>query len=97
MKKQNLLMATPALTRECTPGSRRKSRKTIKLPPRFEMRSDSPALCAEQALFGIKQVRSLDLLDGTKESPPEGPIKYRRTLMSLQECQIARLSQINFK
>ena len=90
-------MVTPAVTQECTPGSRRKSRKTIKLPPRFEMRSDSPALCAEQALFPIKQVRSLDVLEGTKESPPEVPNQYRRTLMSLQECQIARLSQINFK
>ena len=29
------------------------------------------------------------MLDGTKESPPEVPNKSRRTLMSLQECQIA--------
>ena len=45
-----------------------------------------------KALFPIKQVRSLDLLDGTKESPPEAPNKSRRTLMSPQECQIARCS-----
>ena len=32
------------------------------------------------------------MLDGTKESPPEIPNKSRRTLMSLQECQIARSS-----
>ena len=44
------------------------------------------------ALFPIKQVRSLDLLDGTKESPPEVPNNSRRTLMSPQECQIARCS-----
>ena len=44
------------------------------------------------ALFPIKQVRRLGLLDGTKESPPEVPNKSRRTLMSLQECQIARCS-----
>ena len=44
------------------------------------------------ALFPIKQVRSLDLLDGTKERPPEVPNKSRRTLMSPQECQIARCS-----
>ena len=43
-------------------------------------------------MFPIKQVRSLDLLDGTKESPPEVPNKSRRTLMSAQECQIARCS-----
>ena len=44
------------------------------------------------AFFRIKQVRSLDLLDGTKESPPEVPNKSRRTLMSAQECQVARCS-----
>ena len=44
------------------------------------------------ALFPIKQVRSLDLLDGTKDIPPEVPNKSRRTLMSPQECQIARSS-----
>ena len=43
-------------------------------------------------MFPIKQVRSLDLLDGTTESPPEIPHKSRRTLMSLQECEIARCS-----
>ena len=30
------------------------------------------------------------MLDGTKESPPDVPNKSRRTLMSPQECQIAR-------
>ena len=30
------------------------------------------------------------MLNGTKESPPEIPNKCRRTLMSPQECQIAR-------
>ena len=44
------------------------------------------------ALFPIKQVRNLDLLDGTKESPREVPNKSRRTLMSPLECQIARCS-----
>ena len=42
------------------------------------------------SLFPIKQGRSLDLLDKTAESPPEIPQKSRRTLMSLQECEIAR-------
>ena len=44
------------------------------------------------ALFPIKQERSLDLLDGTTESPPEIPHKSRRTLMSPQECEIPRCS-----
>ena len=44
------------------------------------------------ALFQIKQVRNHDLLDGTTESPPEMPHKSKRTLMSPQECEIARCS-----
>ena len=40
------------------------------------------------SLFPIKQVRSLDLLDGTTESQQEIPQKSRRTLMSLQEYEI---------
>ena len=43
-------------------------------------------------LFSIKEVRSLDLLDGTTESLPEVPLKSRRTLMSPQQSQIARCS-----
>ena len=54
------------------------------------MRPDSPALHAEQCLVPIKHVRSLDLLDGTTESPLVVPHKSRGTLMSPQECEIAR-------
>ena len=56
------------------------------------MRPDTPALHAVQCLVPIKQVRSLDLLDGTKESPPEIPHKSRRALTAPQECQIAPCS-----
>ena len=49
------------------------------------------------SLFPIKQGRSLDLLDGTTESPPEIPHKSRRTLMSPQKCEIARCSQNQFE
>ena len=49
------------------------------------------------SLFPIKQVRSLDLLDGTTESPREIPQKYRRTLMSLQEYEIPRGSPNQLK
>ena len=45
------------------------------------------------ALFKIKQVRSLDLLDGTTENPPEILHKSKRTLMSPQECEIARCNR----
>ena len=49
------------------------------------------------SLFAIKQVKSLDLLDGTTESPPEIPQKSRRTLMSLQEYEIPRGSPNQLK
>ena len=51
LKKQKLLTASPALTRECTPGSRLNSRKTMKLSPPREMSSNSPAFCAAQCLL----------------------------------------------
>ena len=50
MNKQKFLTATPAITREPTPGSRRNSRKTMRLAARCEMRPDSPALRAQQFL-----------------------------------------------
>ena len=50
-----------------------------------------PLHCVQSnALFPIKHVRSLDLLDGTTESPPKVPHKSRRTLISPQDCEIAR-------
>ena len=54
------------------------------------MRPDSPALCAEQCLVPNQTIRSLELLDGTRESRPEIPYKSRRTLMSPHECEIVR-------
>ena len=44
------------------------------------------------ALFPIKQVRSLDLFDGITESA-RNPSKSRKTLTSPQECEIARCSR----
>ena len=41
-------------------------------------------------MYPVKHVRILDLLHGTPESPQEHPHKYRRTLMSPQEREIAR-------
>ena len=43
-----------------------------------------------KALCPIKQVRPLDLIDATTESPREISQKSGRTLMSLLECEIAR-------
>ena len=51
MNKQKFLMATPAITRELTPGSRRNWRKTMRLAARCEMRPDSHALRAEKFLI----------------------------------------------
>ena len=41
-------------------------------------------------MFPIKDVRRLDLLDGTPEIFQEHCHKSRGTLMSLQQCEIAR-------
>ena len=41
-------------------------------------------------MFPIKHVRSIDLLDGTPESPQEKLHKSRMTLMSPNECEIVR-------
>ena len=49
------------------------------------------------SLFPIKQVRSLDLLDGNTEIPREIPHKSRRRLMSLQESEILRGSPNQLK
>ena len=49
------------------------------------------------SLFPIKLVRSLDLLDGTTESPREIPQKSRRTLMSLKEYEIPQGSPNQLK
>ena len=48
-------------------------------------------------MFPIKQVRSLDLLDGTTEIPREIPQKSRRMLMSLQEYEIPQGSPNQLK
>ena len=44
------------------------------------------------ALFPIIEVRILELIDGTTESPPGIPHKCTNTLMSPQEYEIARWS-----
>ena len=96
MKKQNFLMATNAITREHTraPPQHEKNHETC---PHRDMRL-IPLHCVQSnSLFPIKQVRSLDLLDGTTESPREIPQKSRRTLMSLQEYEIPWGCQINSK
>ena len=90
--KQKFLMFTPAETRVYTPGFHRNSRKTMRLPPLREMKSDALHCLQSNALFPIKQVRNLDLLDETAKSPREILHKSRRTLMSPQECEIAQCS-----
>ena len=48
-------------------------------------------------LFPNKQVRNLDLLEGTTEIPLEVPQKSRRTLMSLQGYEIPQGSPNQLK
>ena len=68
-------------------------------PPRRELRPESPALGAEHSVFTIKQVRDLNVLDGTPESPQENCHKTRGSLLSLQELKIAQCtpSQLEMK
>ena len=78
----------PTITRDYTLGSCRKLRKSMRLPLQWEMRHNSPALRAQDSMFPIQHERSLDLHDGTPDSPQEQPHKSRRTLMLLKECEI---------
>ena len=48
LNKLEFRMDIPAVTREYTPGYCHNSRKPRKLPPRRDMRPDSPPLGAEQ-------------------------------------------------
>ena len=79
-------MAILAVTREYTPGSFRDSRNPMRHPHQQEMKPESPALVAEQFHVPIKQVRSLNVLDGTPESPQDHCYKRRGKLLSPQEC-----------
>ena len=59
-----------------------------------------PQHCMQSnSMFPIKHVRSVDLLDGITESPQEHCHNSRRTLMSLQEHEIAQctLHQLEMK
>ena len=49
------------------------------------------------SVFPVKDVRSLNLLDRTLESPPEHPHTSRGTLMSLQGFEIAWCSPNQLK
>ena len=53
--------------------------------------------CRAIAIFPIKHIRSLDLLDWTPESPQQHSHKTRRTLMSPQECKIDRGTQFQIE
>ena len=69
LNKEKFLMATPTVTRVYTPGSHHNSRRNRRDPPRCEMRSDSPALLAEQSPVPIIQDKWLYFLLETPEIP----------------------------
>ena len=63
-------MASPTITREHTPCSRRNSRKTMRLAARREMRFDSPALHAVQSRVPNKTCKEPQFAQwNTRESP----------------------------
>ena len=60
----------------------------------------NPLHCVQSnSVFPIKLVRSLNVLDGTPESPQDHCHKMRGTLLSPQECKIAQCipSQLEMK
>ena len=81
-------MGIPVATREFTPRACRNSRKSMRLPPRHEMRPNSPALHAEQLCFPNQTHKEPRFVYWTLESPQQDCSKTRRTLMSPQERKI---------
>ena len=89
MNKVEFRMAIPAVTREYTPGSCRNLRNPVRHPPLQEMRLSSAPLGTEQFRVPNQTRKSLNVLDGTQESPQHHCHKMRGTLLSPQECKIA--------
>ena len=73
INKQMFLMATPAITREHIPGSRRNSRKIMILAARSEIRPDSTALRAEQFLVPNQTVKEPSFALGNNRESPRNP------------------------
>ena len=61
----------------------------MRLPPRGEMRPDSPDCMQSNSEFPIKHVRSADLLEGIPKNPQEHCHKSRATLRSPEQCEKA--------
>ena len=60
----------------------------MRLPLQREMRHKSLNCVLSNSMFPIQHERSLDLLNGSPESPQEQPHMSRMTLMSPKECEI---------
>ena len=61
------------------------------------MMHNSPDCMLSNSMFPIQHERSLDLLDGSPESPQEQPHMSRITLMSTKECEIVRCNPKQFE
>ena len=66
----------------------------MRLPPRRMMRTDSPAIRAEEFRVPNQRRKEPRFPDGTEENPQEHFHK-RRTLMSLQEFKIYWCTPMN--
>ena len=64
LKKHKFLRAIPIVTREETPASCRNSRKSMRLLPNREMRTDSPALAIEPHHIPLQTRQEASLLLG---------------------------------
>ena len=85
-------MAPLGVTREYSPGSCLKLRKTSRLTPHREMKPHSTALPAEKFLVPNQTWKEPWFAWWNYREYPKTPYKSRRTVMSPQECQLALCS-----
>ena len=83
-------MAIPAVIREYPPDYCHNTRNPMRHPPQQEMTPESLHGVQSNSMFPIKHIKSLNVLDGTQESPQENSHKTRGTLLSPQECKLVR-------
>ena len=88
-------MGIPIVTREYTPRACRNSRKPMRLPPRHEMRPDSLHCMKSNCVFPITNIRILDLLDWTLESPQQDFTRREEHWCHLRKAKLIGVPQIN--
>ena len=88
--KKKKRMGIPVVTREYNTGACCNSRKPMRLPPRHEMRPDSPALHAEQLRYPNQTHKEPRFAWLNSREPQQLSHHTWRTMMSPQEHKIDR-------